>query len=264
MHPSDILFWPSGNRLGLWTFAGREIGRFLKVPVQTVLAPALNTLLFCVVFFVIMQHGARQIHGVDVLTFLAPGLVMMAVAQNAFANTSSSLILSKMQTNITDVLMAPLSAADLLAGFALGGVVRGLVVGAATIVALLPLVVMPSAQPGLALAHLLLGSAFLALLGLASGIWADKFDQLAAINNFVVMPATFLSGTFFTLEQLPAEWRWLCLGNPFFYMIDGFRQGVLGHGDSDPALGLFIMLTVTLALGFLCWRMLATGYKLRG
>jgi ABC-2 type transport system permease protein len=188
---------------------------------------------------------------------------MMAMVQNAFTNTSSSLVISKVQGNIVDSLMPPLTPLELTIGFMLGGVVRGLLVGAVVAVALAPFVTLHAAAPGYIIFHALAASTLLSLVGLAGGIWSEKFDHLAAVTNFVVTPLAFLSGTFYTVDRLPEPWHLIALLNPLFYMIDGFRYGMIGHHDGSLTVGVSIMVASILALALLCHRLLASGYKLR-
>jgi ABC-2 type transport system permease protein len=195
--------------------------------------------------------------------FLAPGLIIMAMVQNAFANTSSSLVIAKVQGNIVDSLMPPLSAVELTIGFASGGVVRGLVVGTVVATCLSPFVALHAYALPFILFHGFMASLLLSLIGVAGGIWSDKFDHIAAVTNFVVTPLAFLSGTFYTVDRLPDPWHLVALLNPFFYMIDGFRYGFLGHHDSNLALGVMMMLGANAGLFWLCHRMFKTGYKLR-
>jgi ABC-2 type transport system permease protein len=251
------------NWVGLGTLCLKEIRRFVKVFTQTILAPVVTTLLFLAIFTLALGAGARAVEGIPFAAFLAPGLVMMAMVQNAFANTSSSIIISKVQGNIVDVLMPPLSAAELTLGFVVGGVARGLVVGvvvAATIALFVPLHV---AHWGYVVYHALAASTLLSLLGIAGGIWADKFDHIAAVTNFIVTPLSFLSGTFYSIERLPPFWRGVAALNPFFYMIDGFRYGFIDHADGSLEAGILALLAANLALGLLCHRMFARGYKLK-
>lgn len=233
------------------------------VSAQTVAAPVISTLLFYLVFSLALGGNTRTTEGVSAMAFLVPGLIMMSMAQNAFANTSSSLVISKVQGNIVDVLMPPLSAGEFALGYILGGMVRGLVVGAASIVAMLFLAPVSFAHPGFILFHGAMGSMMLALLGMIGGIWSMKFDHLATVTNFIIMPATFLSGTFYSSRQLPAFWQFLAHLNPFFYMIDGFRYGFIGIADSNLLHGIIMMIAINLLLGIICLTMLKTGYKLK-
>lgn len=251
------------NWLGFWTLYVREVRRFLKVSTQTIAAPVVTTLLFLAVFLLALGGQQRHIGDIPYVEFLAPGLIMMAMAQNAFANTSSSLMIAKVQGNIVDVLMPPLSAGEFTWGFALGGVTRGLLVGvvvAATMAVFVPLRVY---DPVLVLFHAVAASLLLSLLGVLGGIWADKFDHIAAVTNFVVTPLSFLSGTFYSIERLPEPWHFLALWNPFFYMIDGFRYGFIGRADGSIWAGVAVMVSVNSGLLWLCHALVARGYKLK-
>lgn len=251
------------NWIGLWTLYAKEVRRFVKVSTQTVLAPLVTTLLFLAIFSLALGRAGASIGGVPFLQFLAPGLIMMAMVQNAFANTSSSLIISKIQGNIVDVLMPPLSAAELTFGFAAGGVSRGLMVGAAVAVAMAVVTPFQLHSLGFVLFHAMAASLLLSLVGMLAGIWADKFDHLAAVTNFVITPLAFLSGTFYSIERLPEAWRLVAQLDPFFYMIDGFRYGFIGHADGSLAAGIVVMSGANLALAILTWRLLAAGWKLK-
>ncbi len=251
------------NWMGLQTLLVREIRRFIKVGTQTIAAPVVTTLLMLAVFALALGGSTRMMAGVPFAEFLAPGLVMMAMVQNAFANTSSSLVISKVQGNIVDSLLPPLSATELTLGFAGGGVVRGIVVGLIVAVALTPFVTFHVTHLGFLLFHGLAASLLLSLLGLAGGIWSEKFDHMAAVTNFVVTPLAFLSGTFYTIDRLPESWHLIALFNPFFYMIDGFRYGALGHNDGNLAIGVAVMLACNAGLWALCHWMFKSGYKLR-
>ncbi|HVY12497.1 MAG TPA: ABC transporter permease [Alphaproteobacteria bacterium] len=251
------------NFLGLWTLMRKETERFVIVSSQTIVAPVVTTLLYYVVFSLAFGGAQRHIGDIPFMTFLAPGLIMMSIAQNAFANTSSSIVISKVQGNIVDVLMAPLSIYEWAAGYTLGGIARGLAVGFFGILTLMLLTPLPIHHIGFIAAHALMGSSMMALLGIIGGIWAVKFDHLAAVTNFVIMPATFLSGTFYTADRLPKFWAFLCHLNPFFYMIDGFRYGFIGVADSPLGLGLAVMAGTNLVLAALCLFMLHSGYRLK-
>lgn len=251
------------NWLGLWTLTGKETSRFIKVYAQTIVAPVINTLLFYLVFSLALGGNSRMIGAVPYITFLAPGLMMMSMAQNAFANTSSSMVISKVQGNIVDVLMPPLSSLELTLGFMFGGIARGLVVGFASVLTLALVMDLPLHDLGYMMYHALFGSMMLALLGLIGGIWSSKFDHLAAVQNFIIMPATFLSGTFYTVDRLPENWRFLCHMNPFFYMIDGFRFGFIGVSDGTLGTGLIVMAATNIVLFIAAYRLIASGYKLK-
>ncbi len=251
------------NWLGLWTLYVREVRRFVKVATQTVLAPLVTTLLFLAIFSLALGRGGVIMGGVPFLVFLAPGLIMMAMVQNAFANTSSSLMIAKIQGNIVDVLMPPLSPGELTLGFAAGGVSRGLAVGLAVGICIWAIIPIRIHDPGFILFHAVAASLLLSLLGVLGGIWSEKFDHLAAVTNFVVTPFAFLSGTFYSVERLPDFWYAVAHLNPFFYMIDGFRYGFIGHADGSLAAGIAVLTASNLALAWLIHRLFALGYRLK-
>lgn len=251
------------NWLGLRTLATREIMRFMVVWQQTVFAPLMTAGLFVTVFAVALGQGDRQVMGLPYLAFIGPGILMMAVIQNAFANTSSSLISSKMQGNIVDTLMPPLSAGEILSGYLIGALARGGLVALVIGTGLAALLAQLPAHPFWALGFILLGALLMGGLGLIGGIVAQKFDQMAAITNFIVTPLSFLSGTFYSIEALPPFFRAISHANPVFYLIDGARYGFTGISDADPRLGFaFCLVTVVLVLG-LAWRLLRTGYRMK-
>jgi ABC-2 type transport system permease protein len=244
----------------------KEVLRFWKVSFQTIAAPVLSALLYLLIFSHVLADHVTVFDGrVPYTSFLVPGLVMMAVLQNSFANSSSSMIGSKMTGNLIFVLLPPLSALDLFAAYILGAMVRGLVVGcgvfAVTLVFDPGLLAMP--KPLWALAFVLLGSAILSILGLLAGLSAEKFDQLSVFQNFIIMPLTFLSGVFYSIHSLPPFWQTLSHFNPFFYMIDGFRYGFFGVADIAPGWSLAIVTLSALALSALTLKLLASGWKLR-
>jgi len=251
------------NWLGLWTLYLKEVRRFLNVVTQTVAAPVVTALLFLAIFTLALGRGTMQVHGLPYALFLAPGLIVMTMLQNAFANTSSSVLISKVQGNIVDVLMPPLSAFEFTLGFAAAGVTRGLLVGLATGLAMLPFVPLGLNDPIAVLWYAFNATLMLALLGLIGGIWAEKFDHIAAVTNFVVVPLSFLSGTFYSVERLPEAWSFVAHFNPFFYLIDGLRYGLVGVHDGDLALGAVLVGLVNLLLWALAYRMVASGYKLK-
>jgi ABC-2 type transport system permease protein len=251
------------NWLGLWTLYMKEVRRFLKVHFQTVFAPVVTTLLFLAVFALALGHDDQMVGGVRFMEFLAPGLIMMAMVQNAFANTSSSLIIAKVQGNIVDVLMPPLSAGEQTLAFALGGVSRGIVVGVAVAAVMAVFVRLHVHSVAFILFHGVMASLMLSLLGMIGGIWADKFDHMAAVTNFVVTPLSFLSGTFYTIDRLPDGWHLVALVNPFFYMIDGFRYGFIGHADGSLAVGVAAVSVANAALAAVAYWMFRSGYKLK-
>ena len=252
------------NKVGLYTLVRKEVERFLKVYTQTLIAPAITTLLFYTVFALAFGGLQRKMEdGTSYLDFLAPGLVMMAMAQNAFSNTSSSIVISKIQGNIVDLLMPPLSAGEILTGYMLGSVLRGLTVGFTTFLVLSVFVHVHIHSVLLVLLFAVLGTYMMGSLGITAGIWSDKFDQIAAFTNFIVTPLTFLSGTFYRIGMLPEEWRFAAAMNPFFYMIEGFRSGFVGHADGSLLAGIGLLVTVNVLLTALAYWMFKTGYKIK-
>jgi ABC-2 type transport system permease protein len=249
--------------LGVWTLYLREVRRFMKIPGQTVVAPAITTMLFMAVFSLALGRAVATVQGVPFLVFLAPGLVMMAVLQNAFANSSSSLLIAKVQGNIVDLLMPPLAPMELLAGIAAGAMTRGIVVGGFVLVVMQAFVLVPPVHPLAAIGYALAAATMMGLAGTLVGIWAEKFDQSAALTNFFITPLTFLSGTFYSIERLPAVLRHIAAFNPFFYAIDGFRYGFTGHADGSLAAGAGVLALTILVLGAICYRLVATGYRLK-
>jgi len=241
----------------------RETGRFLKVYTQTIVAPVVTTLLFFTVFALAFGGNERQMGDFPFMQFLAPGLIMMTMAQNAFSNSSSSLIIGKVQGNIIDVLMPPLSTAELMTGFLIGGIMRGLMVGGVSIAVIACFIEMPIHSATLIFGYAILGNIMMATLGIIAGIWAEKFDHIAAFTNFFVTPLTFLSGTFYSIDILPEPWKSFAYYNPFFYMIDGFRNGFIGHDDVLAIPGILVLGGVNLALLTLCYAMIRTGYKIK-
>jgi ABC-2 type transport system permease protein len=254
------------NWIGLWTLLMKEIRRFMKVYLQTVAAPVMTTLLYYLVFAVAMSStggSANPVGQVQLFTFLAPGLIMMGMSQNAFANTSSSVMIAKVQGNIVDVLMTPISPVELALALVLGGIARGLVVGVATALAIDLLIPVRIHDFVAVFGFAVLANMMLALLGVIGAIWADKFDHIAAVTNFIVMPLTFLSGTFYSVDRFRPALRTIAHFNPFFYMIDGFRYGFIGHADAPLLLGAAVLVAVNLALWAVVLRMLISGYKLK-
>lgn len=251
------------NWLGLQTLIHREVSRFLVVWTQTLLAPLVTAGLFLLIFNIAIGPRRGDVMGVPFLAFLAPGILMMTVIQNAFANTSSSLVISKVQGNIVDTLMPPLSGLEILLGYLAGAVIRGLFVAFGIGLGILLALGIIPAHPLIALVFVILGAAFLGGLGIVAGIYSNRFDQMAAITNFIVTPLAFLSGTFYSVEALPPVLSVLSHVNPVFYLIDGVRFGILGVSDSSPVLGFAVCFVATLAICLLAWRMLSTGYRLK-
>jgi len=245
------------------TLCTKELLRFFKVSFQTVAAPVLTTLLYLVIFGHALEGRLEVYRGLRYSAFLVPGLVMMGVLQNAFANSSSSLIQSKITGNIVFVLLAPISYVEFFAAYVAASVVRGLVVGACVLAVTLFFVDLPLHAPLWALAFALLGAALLGTLGLVAAVVSDKIDQVAAFQNFVVVPLTFLSGVFYSIHALPPFWQRLSHANPFFYMVDGFRYGFFGASDFPPAASLAIVFASLLAVSSATLWLLKSGYKLR-
>ena len=254
------------GRFGLDGFAAlfrKEVLRFWKVSAQTVTAPALTALLYLLVFSHALRGRGEIYPGVGYTEFLIPGLAMMAVLQNAFANTSSSLIQSKVTGNIVFVLLPPIRPLTIFLAYVLAAMVRGLAVGLTVLLVTAWFVVPRFTSPGWILGFAILGSLILATLGLIAGIWAEKFDQIAVFQNFVILPLTFLSGVFYSVDSLPPVWNRISHLNPFFYLVDGFRYGFFGHSDVAPALSLAIVLGTLVVVAGLALRLLSTGYRLR-
>ncbi len=251
------------NATGFNTLLYKELLRFWKVAFQTVGGPVLSALLYLIIFAQALGAHVRVFEGVSYTAFLVPGLVMMSMLQNSFANSSSSLIQSKITGNLVFVLVAPISHLEFFGAYVLASMARGLVVGAGVLAATLWFVELRLAAPLWALAFALLGSALLAVLGLLAGIWAEKFDQIAAFQNFLVLPLTMLSGVFYSIQTLPPLWQRISHLNPFFYMIDGFRYGFFGASDAPPAASFAVVAVSFALLAALTLRLLKSGYKLR-
>jgi ABC-2 type transport system permease protein len=245
------------------TLFNKELLRFVKVSVQTVAAPVLTALLYLVIFGQALEGRMQVFDDVRYTAFLVPGLVMMTLLQNAFANSSSSLMQSKMTGNIVFILLAPISYAEFFWAYVAASVVRGLAVGAAVLAVSAGFVALRLEAPLWALAFALLGAALAGALGLLAGLVSEKIDQLAAFQNFVILPLTMLSGVFYSIHSLPAFWRNLSHANPFFYMIDGFRFGFFGASDVAPGISLAVVAFALVAVAALCLLLLKSGYKLR-
>ena len=256
------------NGLGLWTLFKREIGRFLKVWMQTVFAPVVTTLLFMTVFKLAFGERGRltgDFEGLSYIEFLAPGLIVMAILQNAFQNTSSSLVQAKFNSTYVDFLMPPLSPMELTIGFTLGAATRGLLVAFISAIG-----IQLSGLADLSVAHVwpilwfsITSAIALGALGAIGGIWADKFDHLSAVTNFVIVPLTFLSGTFYDIKVMSEPFYTMALLDPFFYMIDGFRYGFLGVANSSVIVGVWVTGLLSVAGIFAVWLMFRSGYKLK-
>ena len=251
------------NWLGFWTLYLKEVKRFLNVFAQTVLAPAITTLLFYVIFTISVDRNYLNSESYLFSEFLAPGLVCMAIMQNAFANTSSSLLIGKVLGNVVDILMPPISAGELTTAIALGGLTRGLVVGIFTFIGMTFFVNFSLSHIWAVLYFAVSGSLLMSFLGMLVGIWAEKFDHMQAITNFIVTPLTFLSGTFYSVEQLPEPAQVFSSFNPFFYMIDGFRYGFIGQPEGNLLVGVLLLAALNIILWMSCYIMFARGYRIK-
>jgi len=249
--------------IGFQTLFYKEILRFWKVATQTVAAPVLTAILYLLIFGHVLEDRVHVYPGVKYTSFLVPGLVMMSVLQNAFANSSSSLIQSKITGNLVFVLLPPLSHWEIFSAYVLAAMVRGIVVGTGVFMVTAWFAHMSFVAPWWIAIFALLGAAILGTMGLIAGIWAEKFDQLAAFQNFLIMPATFLSGVFYSVHSLPPFWQAVSHGNPFFYMIDGFRYGFFGQSDVNPLISCGVVIVFLLVLVSFALRLLKSGYKLR-
>jgi ABC-2 type transport system permease protein len=260
-----VMVIPSVNWQGLKTLYVKEVRRFFKVQLQTVWAPAITTLLFLVIFAIALGRAKTNVLGVPYADFLAPGLIVMGMIQNAFANSMSSLLVAKVQGSIIDVLMPPLSPGELLVSWVAGAVTRGWLVGIAVWLAMViaPGVSVPIAHPLVVVYFGTMGCIMLGLIGVLTGIWADKFDHGAAVTNFVVQPLTLLSGTFYAIDRVNPTMAILAHANPFFYVIDGFRFGFIGVADGLLLQGALVLLGVNVVLWAICYRVIASGWRLK-
>ena len=249
--------------IGFRTLFYKEVLRFWKVATQTLTAPIVTAMLYLLIFGHVLEGRMEVYPGVSYTAFLVPGLVMMSVLQNAFANSSSSLIQSKITGNLVFVLLPPLSHWELFSAYVLAGMLRGLAVGFGVFIITAWFAHLSFVAPLWIIAFALLGSAILATMGLIAGIWAEKFDQLAAFQNFLIMPATFLAGVFYSIHSLPPFWLAVSHANPFFYMIDGFRYGFFGKSDIAPGISFAIVTTFLVVLAGAAIGLLKSGYKLR-
>ncbi|WP_417319107.1 ABC transporter permease [Emcibacter sp.] len=251
------------NWIGVRTLYWKEVWRFYKVLGQTVLAPVVTTFLFMTIFTLALGGSSRVSGDIPYQMFLAPGLIIMAALQNAYANPSSSIMSAKMQGNIVDVLLAPLSPAEMAFAYVMGGMTRGLLVAIMLTLSMFLFVSMPFSHIWAIVFFGVATTMLLSLLGVIAGIWAQKFEQSTAINNFIIVPMSFLSGTFYSIDRLPGIWHSLSQVNPFFYMIDGFRYGMIGRSDGDPLIGLAYLTILNVIMWTVCYRMIKSGYRLR-
>jgi ABC-2 type transport system permease protein len=249
--------------VGFKTLFYKEILRFWKVATQTVAAPVVSAMLYLLIFGHVLEGRVEMLDGVNYTSFLVPGLVMMSVLQNAFANSSSSLIQSKITGNLVFILLPPLSHVEILSAYVTASVVRGLAVGLGVFVITAWFAHLSFVAPLWIVGFALLGAGILGTLGVIAGIWAEKFDQLAAFQNFLITPATFLAGVFYSIKKLPPFWLAVSHFNPFFYMIDGFRYGFFGQSDVSPWTSLAIVAVFFVALAAIAINLLRRGYKLR-
>ncbi|HZV62474.1 MAG TPA: ABC transporter permease [Methylophilaceae bacterium] len=254
----------AANWRGPWTLFKKELLRFWRVSFQTVAAPVMTALLYLLIFSHVLEGRVQVYPGVEYTAFLIPGLIMMSLLQNAFANSSSSLIQSKVMGSIIFVLLTPISYMGFFIAFLAASIIRGLVVGLGIYLVAIFFVDLPVVHPWFILAFAVLGSALLGALGIIAGIWSEKFDQMAAFQNFIIMPLSFLSGVFYSIHSLPPFWQKVSHLNPFFYMIDGFRYGFFGVGDISPWVSLGIVALSLIVLSWATLKMLKSGYKLRG
>jgi len=254
---------PSIRMAGTRTLFYKEVLRFWKVSFQTVAAPVLTAVLYLLIFGHVLEDKVKVFNAVGYTSFLIPGLVMMSVLQNAFANSSSSLIQSKITGNLVFLLVTPLSHWAWFVAYVGASIVRGLVVGLGVFAVTAWFAPPQFAQPWWTLIFALLGAGMVGALGLIAGLWAEKFDQMAAFQNFIIMPMTFLSGVFYSVHSLPAFWQGVSHLNPFFYMIDGFRRGFFGVSDVSPWISLAVVASSFVIVSAVCLRLLASGYKLR-
>jgi ABC-2 type transport system permease protein len=265
-HPEPgVVVIPSVNWQGLKTLYLKEVRRFFKVQLQTIWAPAITTLLFLVIFALALGGSRAAVMGVPYADFLGPGLIVMGMIQNAFANSSSSLLVAKVQGSIIDILMPPLSAGELVMAYVAGALTRAWLVGIAVwaVMAIAPGVDVPIRNPLLVVYFGTMGAMMLSLLGVLTGVWADKFDHAAAVTNFVIQPLTLLSGTFYAIDKVNPVMATISHANPFFYIIDGFRSGFIGVSDGLLGQGAVLLLVVNIVLWTVCYRVLRSGWRLK-
>ncbi len=254
---------PSFAWVPVWTLFRKEVLRFARVWLQTVAAPLVTTLLYLLVFGHAMGNHTQIYPGVSYMAFIVPGLMMMSVLQNAFANSSSSLIQAKVTGNIIFLLLSPLRPLEIFLAMTAASIVRGAVVGLAILLLAILFLRLPIEHPWWILLFTILGAGGMGALGIIAGLWAEKFDQIAGFQNFLIMPLTFLAGVFYSVASLPGIWRQLSLVNPFFYIVDGFRYGFFGKADVSILLSLAVAAAFFLISAFWAWHLLQRGYKLR-
>ena len=251
------------NYLGTSTLIKKEIYRFLKVYHQTIFSPVVNIILFLLVFSISVGENIQQIEGVNFTVFVASGLIIMSAMQNAFANSSSSLVMSKVMGHIVDYLIPPISALELLSAFLIGAIVRGILVALASFVVIFLFTSLSITHLFSMLLFLFLGCCFLGLLGILCGILSDTFDQMSALTSYLITPLTFLSGTFYSINSLPSFWQIIAKLNPFFYIIDGFRYGITGHNDGNLLFAIIYLAILNIILFIILLQMLKNGYRIK-
>ncbi|MFZ8943224.1 MAG: ABC transporter permease [Methylophilaceae bacterium] len=249
--------------IGMWTLLKKEVLRFWRVVFQTVASPVITAVLYLMIFSHVLGERVQVYEGVAYTSFLIPGLIMMSLLQNAFSNSSSSLVQSKVMGNIVFLLLTPLSYIQFFIAFLVASILRGIFVGFVIYIVALFYVDLPINHPFFVISFAILGGGLLGTFGIIAGIWSDRFDQMAAFGNFVIMPLSFLSGVFYSIHSLPEIWQSISKLNPFFYMIDGFRFGFFGQSDISPWISLSIVTIFFIVLSVIAIRMLKSGYKLR-
>ncbi len=253
----------SVNWLGLQTLYKREVMRFLKVYNQTLLAPMVNALLFLAIFSLALGERVKFVGDISFQEFMIPGLIMMTIVQNAFANTSSSFIMGKVLGTMIDYLLPPISAGEMTLAMVLGGITRGIMTGLCVAIAVSIFSTPTMHNFALAVFYVVFASSLLALIGILSGIFANSFDQMSAITSYIITPLSFLSGTFYSVKHLPEFWQTINLANPFFYMIDGFRYSMTGQSDADITTGMSILIISNIILYAIVLRLLKSGYRIK-
>jgi ABC-2 type transport system permease protein len=251
------------NWYGLWTLYRMEVWRFLKMPAHTIFAPTATGLLFLAVFSLGIGGVIREMNGVPLVQFIAPGIVVMAIVQSSFENTAATIVSGKLQGTIVDILMPPLSPGEVTLGLVFGGATRGLLTGATLLLLMQPFVSMIPVHPGFVLFHGVGAALLLAMLGLIAGLWAPRWDSLAMVGAFIVLPLAFLSGAFYSIDRLPGVWHTASLFNPFFYMIDGFRYGFTGAADGSLATGVVVVVVLDGMVWLICRRLIDIGYRIK-
>jgi len=251
------------NWYGLYTLFGKEVWRFLKVAIQTILTPIITVLLYLLIFASVLSEHVEVYEGIHYVTFLIPGLIMMSIIQNAFSNSSSSLFQSKMTGSLVFLLLPPLSSFEFYLAYIAASVLRGLLVGLGVWIATLWFVALPIHSIWVLFAFAMLGSAVLGTLGLVASLWAEKWDQISAFQNFLILPLTFLSGVFYRINSLPDFWAAASYYNPFFYMIDGFRYGFLGVSEIAITISVIVVSLFLIVVSLFCLWLLHIGYNIR-